>query len=886
MLRLNLSALLLLLSMPFLALSQRTVQGINTGWKFHKGADAPTDPLAKAYWEDVSLPHTWNAEDVMDDEPGYYRGVGWYEKELFIPAGWREKQVYIHFEGASQTADVFVNDKPAGRHIGGYTAFNLNLSGLLRPGKNTLRVKVDNSVDFEISPVGGDFTIYGGIYRDVYLVAVDPNHFDLDNHASSGVFVTTPQVSEESASAHVRGKVSAKRDVHVVTAIYDRDGRKVAETTSKPDREGRFSAEIKNIKTPRLWHPDDPYLYRVVTTLSDAKDGVVFDEVSNPLGFRWFRFDADSGFILNGKPLKLMGANRHQDFKGLGYALPDALHANDIQMLKDMGGNFLRLGHYPQDPAIMEACDRLGILVSAETPPSGNGRAHESEAYAHRILEMQREMIRQSHNHPSVIIWSYMNEVLLTRPPYEEGTPEREQYWKNVRALAQKIEDLCREEDPARYTMLPCDEVIDRYRHAGLLDIPMVIGWNLYKGWYIGGFEDFEKFILDFRKEYPDKPIIISEYGADSDYRLHSFRSAPFDKTQEYAHRFHEAYLPVIAKHPFIAGAAAWVFTDLVSEGRQEATPHLNTKGLLTTDRKPKDVYYLYKAWLAKRPFVKVAGSDWPSRAQCADEGSDVAATQPVAVYSNQGSVSLWANGEPLGAQKTRNGKAVYPVRFKNGKNTLRAVAEDGSEDLITVQFHVIANNLKAEENPFTSLNVSMGDFRMFMDDLTGEAWVPEQAYRPGGWGYVGGRVYRRNEDDSRYGSWRNIRGTPLDAMYQTQRVGLSAFNADVPDGVYEITFHFAELLTSERLEKMVNDLGNNSGDAPGRKDAEKRSFDVVVNDNVFLQNLSPDSYLTPIKAYSSSTRATARNGRGISVRFVAHSGEAVLSGIQLKKIY
>jgi len=861
----------------------RIVQGINTAWKFHKGDDAPKGGQEEAYWEEVNLPHTWNAEDVMDDNPGYYRGVGWYQKDVFIPSDWQYKDVYIYFEGASQVTEVFINGESVGSHIGAYTAFNFNITDRLQEGENSIRVKVDNSPNPDIIPLPVDFSIYGGVYRDLYLVVVDRNHFDMDNYASSGVFVSTPQVSQEMAIVQVRGKVSIKQDVKVVTAIYDRDGNKVSEVIDTPHEDGCFSADIKNFKSPHLWSPDDPYLYRVVSSLVDAKDGTLFDEVINPLGLRWYSFDSENGFILNGKPLKLMGASRHQDFKGLGSALPDALHVNDVQCLKDMGGNFMRVSHFPQDPSIMEACDRLGILASMETP--GCNGITESEEFARVSLEMQREMIRQYYNHPSVIIWSYMNEVLLGKP-YKDNTPELERYWKKVHDLAVRIEEMCREEDPGRYTMIAYDELIERYKSAGLLSIPMIAGWNLYKGWYIGEFKDFESFLLKFRDEYPDKPMLITEYGADSDYRLHNFTPSRFDKTQEYANRFHEAYLPVINKYPFIAGGAMWLLFDFVSSGRQEATPHLNTKGILTTDRKPKEAYYIYKAWYSKRPFVKVGGTDWPSRAQCADEGSDTLSTQPVAVYSNQSTVSLWANGAPLGTQKTLNGKAVYSVRFRNGANTLRAVTENGSEDFVTVQFHVVANNLKSTENSFTTLNVSLGDCRMFMDDLTFEAWIPEKAYSPGSWGYVGGRVYKENDDSDRYGSPRNILGTRLKAIYQTQRVGLSAFNADVPDGVYEITFHFSELLTAEHFEKMINDLVSNSGDESQRKDIERRSFDVVINNAVFLSSLSQENYLAPIRAYSTKAIVSVKEGKGISIQFIAHRGEAILNGIQIRKTY
>ncbi|ASK28922.1 beta-galactosidase [Chryseobacterium sp. T16E-39] len=870
---------IIVLILPFLLFSQRIKLSINTSWQFHKGDESNTNE--KGYWEKINIPHTWNAEDVMDDNPGYYRGIGWYQKEIDIPKGWKDKNIYIYFEGASQVAEVFVNGTSAGTHLGGYLAFSFNITQFLHEGKNEIKVKLDNSHNPDIPPLGGDFSVYGGIYRDVYLIAVDKNHFDMDNYASNGVFISTPVVNDESATVQVKGKVVSDRKVKVKTYMYDGDGKEIALSENKPDKNGNFSIQIKNIKKPHLWSPENPYLYKVVNVLTDEMTGAIYDEMINPLGFRWYHFDAEKGFYLNGKPYKIMGASRHQDFKGMGSALVDALHINDVQWLKNMGGNFLRVSHYPQDPAIMEACDRLGILTAVETP--GNNQITESETYAHNMLDMQREMIRQNYNHPSVIIWSYMNESLI-QPLYQDKTQEREKYWNNLRELAQKMEDLCRAEDPERYTMIAYHGDFDLYKRVGLIDIPKVAGWNLYQGWYGGKFEDFETFVLKHHKEYPSKPLIISEFGADSDYRLHNFKPTVFDKTQEYANLYHEAYLKTIKKYPFIAGAIVWNLVEFGNESRQEAVPHINNKGLLTTDRKPKDSYFIYKSALASEPFVKIGGSDWLYRAQQADEGSDIHATQPVIVYTNQKEVKLWLNGKLLGTENTNDGKAIFTAIFKNGTNTLKAITNDGQEDFISIDFHVIANQLKSKENTFSTLNVSLGDQRMFMDDVTRESWIPEKEYTAGSWGYVGGNIYKEDEKGERYGSRRNILGTAYDAIYETQRVGLKAFKADVPDGLYELTLHFAELLSPEQQEKLVYNLGNNAGQKI--RIGRGRSFDVSVNGLVILEGLSNDNDLVPIKAYHTKTTVLVKNGQGITVDFIPKQGDSILNGLQIRKLY
>ncbi|HEY9341840.1 MAG TPA: glycoside hydrolase family 2 TIM barrel-domain containing protein, partial [Hanamia sp.] len=537
---------------------ERIFKTINSNWLFMKG-DTLSNEANK--WTKVSIPHTWNADDVMDDESGYYRGEGWYKKTIYLPRDWKEKEIYIYFEGAAQVAEVFVNGKQVGKHTGSYTAFSFPINKYLNYSEtgntaNELMVKVNNSHDENIPPLSGDYTFFGGIYRDVYLVALNEIHFDADNDASKGIFITTPVVTDNIAEVSIKGAFEntgrQEKKLTVTHTIFDADGKRVKELRknfkAKPGEKVSFQQDMKDIKGQQLWSVENPYLYRVVSTISQAGTNIVLDEISNPLGFRYFKFDAEKGFFLNGKHVKLVGASRHQDFKGLGNALPDAMHVRDVELLKEMGGNFLRIAHYPQDPAILEACDRLGILASVETP-SGN-HITESEAFAENSLAIQREMIRQNFNHPSLIIWAYMNEVLL-RPPYEKGSPQQEAYFTNVTKLAQRMEVLTRKEDAGRYTMIPNHGSFELYNRVQLTKIPMLVGWNLYLGWYSRSFEGFGDFLDKHRKELPDKPLLVSEYGADADSRVHDFNPVRFDKTVEYATIYHQEYLKAMMDRPF-----------------------------------------------------------------------------------------------------------------------------------------------------------------------------------------------------------------------------------------------------------------------------------------------------------------------------------------------
>lgn len=863
----------------------RITQSINTSWNFHKGDVSAGNNVG---WEKVSLPHSWNTTDVYDDIPGYYRGIGWYKKMVYIPSGWKNKSIFLHFEGANQIAEVFVNGQSAGKHIGGYGAFNIPLNQFLKLGTdsltaNEIAVKLDNSNNPDIAPLSADFTFYGGIYRDVFLVAADQVHFNTDQDASTGIIIKTNNVSETGATAEISASVSNTskqvRNLMVVSEITDAQGKTVAHKESKLNVKPSANAEVlfsQQLAKPHLWSPDEPYLYHVICRIVDAKTKMVLDEQSNPLGLRWFSFDADKGFFLNGKPVKLMGANRHQDFKDLGNALPNALHDRDIQLLKDMGANFIRIAHYPQDPKILEACDRIGILASVEIPIVNE--ITESQTFADNCLNMQREMIAQNRNHPAVIIWAYMNEVML-RPHFKRGTPEQKTYFANIVKLARSIDSLTHQLDPSRYTMIPCHGDFNLYTGTGLAKVPQIVGWNLYSGWYGAGLEGFEKFLDRHHKELSDKPTIITEYGADADIHTHSLNPERFDKSVEYQVIYHAHYLQEMMKRPFVAGGALWNLVDFNSEPRTESTPHINTKGLTTDAREPKEGYFLYQANLLKQPFLKLGGNQWLLRSGIA--GADGTCVQSINVFSNQPEVELWLNGKSLGKAKTNMGYASFKIPFVNGINTLKATTGN-LEDFQTVNFKTIPAKLNNNSTPFTELNVSLGDRRFYSDDKLQQVWLPEQAYTPGSWGYVGGEEFKM-ENTSRvaFGSDKAILNTQYGAIYETQRIGLEAFKADVPDGEYEITLHFAELQGKYMAEALVYNLSNSAPETQ-----KTRAFDVLVNGQTVIDNLNNSNYLLPQTAYSTTTKVTVQGGKGITISFKQFQGQTILNAVQLKKIY
>ncbi|WP_407430311.1 glycoside hydrolase family 2 TIM barrel-domain containing protein [Arcticibacter sp.] len=858
--------------------------GINSGWQFSKNTEGTS-----VSWENVSLPHTWNDRDVNDDEPGYYRAVCVYRRELKVDKAWKKKNVFLFFEGANQIADVWVNGKKAGSHTGGYTGFSVRIDQLVsfeEGARNEILVRVDNRHNEDIPPLSADFTFFGGIYRDVFLIATDQIHFSLD-HGSKGIYVSTPRVSENEASLHIRSDLenTSEKDqrIRVRTTLRDPNGRIVGEKTSlvvlKKGRQTPLQQHLSSIHQPKLWSPESPVLYHVLVQVLDVRSDVILDEVSGPVGFRWFRFDAQSGFHLNGKPYKLIGASRHQDFKGLGNALPDSYAIEDVRLLKAMGGNFLRVAHYPQDPAVLEACDRLGLLASVEIPVVN--AITETEEFYQNCKSMQVEMIRQNFNHPSVIIWAYMNEVLL-RMKFV-GEPDRQKiYLANVARLAKELEVLTRKEDPSRYTMLAHHGDFNRYKDAGLIDIPMITGWNLYQGWYSGNIHGFASFMDKFHQEFPDKPVVVTEYGADADPRVRSQTPERFDKSIEYSLDYHEVYLKAIMDRPFIAAGMAWNLADFNSETREETMPHINNKGLLTIDRKLKDLYRFYQSKLLSRPFIQI--SDWDRRSGYADPGQ-LFCMQSVDVFSNGESVELFLNGKSLGTKHRSDKRFSWQVPFISGTHSIEAVmASAGREyrDVRHVEFRLIPREWN-NEVPFGQVNMLLGSKRIYSEVQTGLVWLPDQPYKAGGRGHIGGTAFQlASKARQGYGTDRNIRGTEDDPIYQTQQVGIQKYKMDVQDGHYELVLHFAELTSDEKKEALVYNLGQ----AEHQQAAQERMFDVSVNSLLVFRDVNVAGSYGAFTAHSERISVDVVGGKGIEIGFHPKRGEPILNAIQVIKKY
>lgn len=871
---------------------QRVVYTINDGWKFTKGSpfEAQFVGCDDSSWETVNIPHTWNDKDADDETPGFYRGPAWYRKQLFVDKSQAGRQAVVYFEGANQEVQFYLNGQFVGEHKGGYTRFCFDITSHLRYGQeNLFAIYVNNVYNPNIPPLSADFTFFGGIYRDVYLQFMNPVHIATNDYASSGVYIRTPEVNNSAASVEITTLLTNNTlqpaEIRVENVICDADGKEVKKTHAEVklasgETKTDVSKKIK-IDSPRLWDIDDPYRYMVYTRILDKKKGTLLDEVVSPLGLRWFKFDSEKGFFLNGKGRKLIGTARHQDYFQKGNALRDELHVQDVLLLKEMGGNFLRVSHYPQDPVIMEMCDKLGIVTSVEIPVVN--AVTETEEFLQNSVEMAKEMVRQDFNRPSVMIWGYMNEIFLRRP-YTEGK-QLEDYYRFTEKVARTLEATIREEDPSRYTMMAYHNMPQYYEDAHLTDIPMIQGWNLYQGWYEPDINEFQRLLDRAHEVYKGKVLMVTEYGPGVDPGVHSYHPERFDFSQEYGLVYHKHYLREMMKRPFIAGSSLWNLNDFYSESRVDAVPHVNNKGVVGLNREKKDVYWFYKTALSRRPILIIGNREWKSRGGVVNTAQKEC-VQSVPVFSNAEEVELFVNNKSLGKKKVEDNYALFDVPFVGGENLLEAVAVIGDSklrDILRVQFQLVDSQLKDGVVPFTEMNVMLGSPRYYEDRAANVAWIPEQEYKPGSWGFVGGTSYRRKTGfGSMLGSDIDIHGTDMNPIFQTQRVGIKSFKADVPNGEYSVYLYWAELESDKEREALVYNLGADSE----QTFAGNRSFGISMNGTTVLDDFNIARDYGYARAVIKKFVVTVKDGKGLSVDFHKKEGEPILNAIRIYRNY
>ena len=858
---------LILMSFAFILKAQniRHIETINDNWDFYKGKiENPFSNDGSRSWEKVTIPHSWNTQDILDDEDGYYRGDGWYKKTMVIPEVYENQQVFLLFEAANQLTTLYVNGKEIGEnHIGGYTTFTRDITSAIKKGNNEITVKVNNAHNDEIVPQSADFSFYGGIYRDIKLIITKPIHFEVANLGANAIFIRTPVVSESTVKVTVQSKLvrHKKGKYYVQQTLFDADYNIVKRIKSKSVFEKDDFSEF-SVENPKLWSPENPYLYKLVSEIVDKK-GVVYDRLENPVGFRWFHFDAKKGFSINGKSTKLIGTNRHQDFLGKANALSDEIHRKDMQLLKEMGINFLRIAHYPQDPAILEMCNKYGFITTLEIPFVDKAAAN--EAGKQNSVNMLKEAIRFNYNNPAIVAWNLGNETTM-KAPDKLGETYTKHFIETHKVLAETI----KAEDQTRYSY----SVFFRepaYQHKLGIRNTQLVGYNKYYAWYRDELEDVDKLLRDLVKRTlaldPDKPFILSEYGGGADPRLRTYNPTRFDFSVEYQFLLHKSYMKAILEIPEIVGANVWNYADFQVEHRKDAVPHINNKGLVSADRKKKDAYYLYQALLKKTPFVAIASKGWRKRAGIADEIDGQVATQPITVVGNGNDVELLINGKSLGKQKFDFSTVTFKVPFKQGQNLIEVISERNGKtikDFATIDFTLQAKNLKSKSNPFKEIAINVGSYCYFIEQHNLDyLWMPDQAYKKGSFGYVGGEFLRtKTRRRNNIGTDVSIKGTENDPIYQTQMIGINQYKFDVPKGTYELSLSMAEL-----------------------KSRGENIMDILVNDKKVWENLNLKKKYGKDRGVSKRFLISVDDENGITVDFKPVKGKTRLSGIKLRKV-
>jgi beta-galactosidase len=661
---------LIALTLGLLALQAQATRLSTTleSWRFQRAdvAGAEASGFDDAAWSSVALPHTYN---VPDGETGGtpYRGAAWYRSTPEVKPGAGRRR-FLEFDGATLAADIWVNGRHAGRHEGGYARFRLDITPLLQPGRNLLAVRVDNAKLPHVAPLGGDFTVFGGLVRPVRLVETPDAHIELLDHGGPGVRLDIEKLDARGARLKVQvqlrndGPRPAARQLRLT--LRDAQGRAVVQQVQRlslaAGRADTITAML-DVPEPHLWQGiKDPYLYRLGAELLDGRD--VADAVQLPVGLRQFGVDPERGFLLNGKPYPLHGVNYfHAGRPGRGVAVGPAEIDEDLRILMDMGLTGLRLVHYQHPPHVYERADALGLVLWTEIPL--NSAMEETPAFRDNIHAQLRELVRQNHHHASVAVWGVGNEVYRSDEP--------------IRALLADLHALAKLEDPSRLTSYAHCCAPDDHPMALQTDLA---SYNRYWGWYDGQFKDIGPWADKLHAKLPAKPIGLGEYGAGASAIQQEDpprRPEPGGRwhPEQYQALFHETYAAEIARRPFLWGTFIWLGFDHAAANRHEGdTTGRNDKGLATYDRRHlKDAYHLMRAWWSDKPVLHLTSKRLVNRP---------AGKVDIKAYSNAAKATLEVNGKAVGTVDVVDRIAVWPgVELAAGRATLKVSDDRGSSD-------------------------------------------------------------------------------------------------------------------------------------------------------------------------------------------------------------
>lgn len=850
----------------------RTTTLLADGWRFAFG-DGLTRDADDSQWSKVTLPHTWNrigghpekAADANDQ-----KGKGWYHLRFVAPASAaKPRRSWLQFDGASIVSEVWLNGLPVGRHQGGVSAFRFDVTDMLRPGENLLVVSTDNtapetkgSATAETLPMGGDWFMYGGLYRKVSLVTTDPVHVDMADSGGPGVYARTASLDGGRATVEVVAKVrndgAAARPVHVRASLLDRQGKTVASDTQALALQAAAPGEARTaleVARPHVWNGvADPYLYRLkVEVLADGKP---VDAVTQQVGIRTMRFDPDHGFFLNGKHLALRGVNRHQESGANGWATRDEEIERDYALIKEIGANTVRLAHYQHAQAEYALADRMGLIVWAEMPlvnlAAPHGLAQATPGFVANAEQHLRELIRQNLNHPSIAVWSIANEPNIANVWMPVNPP--------TLPLLERLAALARAEDPSRPPALAsCCGTLPGDLMPGTpgspvkrLDAPPeavdVFGVNVYYGWYYFKVSGLAAYLDKVHAAYPRKSFGVSEYGAGAGLSQHSDNplGGPVNASgrphpEELQSYIHEQTWPQLRDKPYLWGTWIWNMFDFASAARQEGDlVDTNNKGIVSFDRQVrKEAFYFYKAHWNPEPMIYLAGHRYTERA------SPVA---DVRAYSNAPQATLSVNGKTLASARCVERICTWrQVRLEQGDNVLVVEAA--------------LNGRKLRDRAVWRRADGPGTYRILAGQLTvtntAAGLYGSDNFFSGGEGQLLNKPARGNPPPPKV-----VAGAVDQQLYMAYRTGSFSYALPLPNGDYDLTLRFVEPVADQ---------------VPG-----KRVFDVLVQNKPAVPGLDLAATAGPMKAVERSVTLRVEDGQA-KIEFVPRAGEAILSSLTIK---
>lgn len=663
----------------------------NNDWQYlENNASKPELAQNLGAWTDVTLPHTWNATDTVDTIPGYRRSASWYRKTISTKE-LNNKVTRLYFEGANFETEVYLDDKLVGEHVGGYIGFTIDLSEHLKSNhEHILLVRVSNRYNPNLIPSQkADFFLYGGITRDVWLETLPERFIERS-------LISTPQVSSDVAKTQLNIKLSksfSKRDT-IKIDLLDPKGELVFTKSHKVNSQN-LKVWLDPLKQPLLWSPESPHLYKARIQLVDKNKQIIHQSYET-IGYRWFEMKPHQGFFLNGEPLLLRGTHRHEEHAGVGAAMSNAQHRADMQMIKDLGANFLRLGHYPQDPVIYQTADELGLILWDELPWCRGGMG--GKEWQDNTLRIWQQQILQNYNHPSIVFWSLGNEMYWEEDFPGGGATEL------INPFVEKLNKLTKTLDPQRLTTMR-----KYYPGAHLVDS---FSPSIWAGWYGGSYNQYQEALANAHKQYP--AFLHMEYGGSSHVGRHTETPIPStgladiqvsveeavnqavvksvakdsDWNENYIVDLFDWHLNVSENFEGFAGNAQWAFKDFGTPLRPEnPLPFVNQKGLVDRAGNKKDAYYVFASYWKKDPICYIESKTWNER-----NGSENG--RPVTVYCNTEQAELFLNGQSLGLKNKQKGVVpagglVWQTPFKNGVNRLKVVGFNQGQEVTTDSLEV-----------------------------------------------------------------------------------------------------------------------------------------------------------------------------------------------------